>query len=278
MPTFHKKFILSKLPWDGLNQFKEKKGCSKLRDYLIKIHTRHPLHNTRSGLIYARHWIGSHLRTPYKHLSPKERAMLMPQLLQVKLCENWLLWNFTEEQNKSSIPSLSAPTTLNLCPMKNHITPASLSWAYGLSHGNLHSQLAISKYENHPNSHKSILGSCTKRKKKNPNPNHPLWIYLNNLRVVLITDQFPSKLPQKWILLPSYTEPTVSQQCGISLHPKPHCHEKPIWKPLKSSSFSPIGPYTMHFNLSTFDRENTKPSTQHTFMILGHSSLTKITN
>ncbi len=115
-------------------------------------------------------------------------------------------------------------------------------------------------------------------KKKNPNPNHPLWIYLNNLRVVLITDQFPSKLPQKWILLPSYTEPTVSQQCGISLHPKPHSHEKPIWKPLKSSSFSPIGPYTMHFNLSTFDRENTKPSTQHTFMIVGHSSLTKITN
>jgi hypothetical protein len=39
----------------------------------------------------------------------------------------------------------------------------------------------------------------------------------------------------------------------------------------------------MHFNLSTFDRElwhnkNTKPSTQHTFMMLGHSSLTKITN
>ncbi len=46
---------------------------------------------------------------------------------------------------------------------------------------------------------------------------------------------------KKWILFPSYTEPTVSEQCGISLHPKPHCHEKPIWKPLKSSSFSSVG-------------------------------------
>jgi hypothetical protein len=101
----------------------------------------------------------------------------MPHQLWVKLCENWLLWNFTEEENKSSIPSLSAPTTLNLWAMKNHITPASLSWAHGLSHGNLHSQLTISMYENHPNSHKSILGSCTKREKKNnPKTTHCEYI------------------------------------------------------------------------------------------------------
>jgi hypothetical protein len=40
---------------------------------------------------------------------------------------------------------------------------ASLFWTHWLSHGNLHFQLTISKYESHPNSYKSILGSCTKR-------------------------------------------------------------------------------------------------------------------
>jgi hypothetical protein len=93
----------------------------------------------------------------------------------------------------------------------------------------------------------------------------------------MVTNQFPSKLPHMWVFLPIYTKPTVSQQCGNSLHLEPNCHEKSLSKPLKSSSFSSIGPYIMHPNMSTpkkrlWCNKNTKPFTKETSMMGIHPS------